>query len=276
MEYKLIDYRLFEPHLSFFKSSKNDKAKFQKLLCNNYKNCNAFKCGKCVVWSGFSGRKCPYGKKIYEYGFTQRARGYSKWISDRREQIKDIEQLSNQSGMCVIGDYIYFPYPFWSLANSIPLLNEERSRFLSDAIVFLSKDRFDIDFIEKLINARPHAMMGGEITDYQKKHVPLIVAHLRERMPDLFSNWVNKYSETYKRFEVIEYIGRVAKLNTLAKNCKLDDNSIWDGKKIIISEYNSSFLPFKGLAYMEIIPNDNEKFKITNNNQVDDNTIFVD
>ena len=51
---------------------------------------------------------------------------------------------------------------------------------------------------------------------------------------------------------------------------------VWNGEKVIIDRYKSSFNPYKGKCYMEIIPADKEKFEITDNNQVYDKTIFID
>ena len=56
----------------------------------------------------------------------------------------------------------------------------------------LLKRNFTSEFIVELINYRPRAMMGGEITSYQREEVPKFCSQLKRYMPDM-SEKVKKY-----------------------------------------------------------------------------------
>lgn len=274
---KLIDYRLYNPKNSLF-GSKKDKAKFRTLYCTASDVCRAYKNNTCTMWK-MGGSKCPYASMNVEEGFTQRARKFHSWVSERKERVKDIKQLKAAGKIELINEYIYFPYAHWYLDKSVPV--ENKGGYFSNGPQFFLLDVFTIDLFQKIVNARPHAMMGGEITSYQKEVVPKIVMHTEEQLPDFFNQWKDKYKDTYERFKVKDYVGRLALVKTLKKGTKIQHkygNIIWDGKYAVIDNFDLSFSPIKEYsnASLKLTLEDNASIKITSNDQVSGITKFVD
>jgi hypothetical protein len=284
MDYKLIDYRLYNPKTSPFRTSKNDKAVFTAVHCSNSENCDAFKNGSCVMWAGLYGHKCPYGRKKNQEGYSQRAYKFSEWISAKKQSVEGIKQLDAcPQKMCSIGEYVYFPYPHWTLDKSVPMVEEDRANMISDGVArqFINQVLFTIDLIEHIINARPQALFGGEITSYQKEVVPKIVQHLREVFPERFKKWSKKYPETAEKFNLDDYVGRMAYVRTLKPGCvvvKKDCSMKWDGEYLITEEFTSVFLPIErpDYVYLKMKPGEQTTIKITSNDQVYSETEFKD
>lgn len=279
-EGKLIDYRIYDPSRpTLFKSSKNDRAECRLLYCTGHEKCDAYKEGCCVMWK-FNGQRCPYGTKTYESGYTRRAGKFYDWIKERRKRVEGIEQLDDQKVVCKIGEYIYLPYPHWTLASNVQLSENERGGFFSEGTQFIQQERFTTEFFESIVTAHPQAMMGGEIRSYQKEVVPRMVLHMEEVFPKFFDTWAERYPKTAERFAVRNYVGRKAVITTLKVGATIPDRKgemMWDGTHIIIDDYDDAFLPIKcERAKVVAVPKQNATIEITSNDQVDKDTKFVD
>lgn len=277
-DYKIIDYRIYDPQNALF-GNKKDKSELRIVKCNNSDKCDAFKKGKCVMFSMFR-EKCPYGKRTLEEGFTIRARKYGRWMREKRELVKDVKQLKNQEKICSIGDYIYFPYPHWTLDKSVDC--EKRSSLFSSGQNFIHKNSFTIDLFEQIINAKPKALMGGVIKSFQEETVPKIVAHCEEEIPEFYNSWVNKHPESADRFAIKDYVGRKALMVTLKKNISIDFGerkglAYWDGEYLTFKKYEISFFPVKSdETLIKVKPKKDATVKVTNNNHVYSETVFID
>jgi len=272
---KLIDYRLFNPLQSLFKQGKNEKALLQTVYCSNSENCEAYKEGRCVVFAGLFNTKCPYGRLAKEEGYTRRARQFYEWISEKEKKVKDVKQLEVQPlKMCMVGEYVYFPYPHWDLDKKFEEMDTGK---------FLKNDVFTVEFIQTVITARPRSLMGGEIKSFQNEVVPLIVQHLEEVFPTLFKEWALQNPEFAKIYEKKSYVGRKAYVKTLPVGCRIPHRNgemVWDGEKLTISDYAKTLLPISSSqienAKLIITPTDNAAIEITSDDQVCDTTRFKD
>lgn len=127
--------------------------------------------------------------------------------------------------------------------------------------------------------------MGGTITDYQKKTVPLFLAHLKEILPEKYTEFVSKYKEYDKE---VDYVGRKALLTTIKPSTvyytsrdypKFNEQWCWDGEYLSYEKgYVSSFSVTDDYEVEKIIikPSDKSIIKVTNNDQVSDKTVFID
>lgn len=270
VEYKLINAYVFNP------AFKNVKARCELLYCNNSDNCEHYKKGKCVNTSRvFSSIRCPHSKTTVEEGYTQRAMKFYSWQNERKEKYKDVlNVISFESEKLVdCGDYVYLPYSHMSnYVNSLPFIERE---------YFCKKEEFTLENILEIINLKPRALMGGVITKYRDEVIKFL-HHLKEEMPDKFGELQEDNEELVSKYlgKEINYVGRTAFIRTLkvGAEIKQQGNSfIWDGTKLTCENYKSSFLPFKiREGYLEIEPTESSTFKITDNNQVDENTKFKD
>lgn len=280
-DYKLIDYRLFDPRRpSLFKTKANERAEFRRLFCCGSDRCQLFAIGSCTMWRLF-GPPCPYGKFQFESGPTKRSVKISEWVGTRKEMVKGMSQLDSAgTKMYEIGDYIFFPYPHWTLADNVSLEKNERATLIGGGIEYIPRERFTIDFFQKIVVGRPRALFGGEITSYQRDVIPSIVLHLSESFPEIFVEWEAKYPDTASRFAVKNYIGRSAIITTLPVGTVIphkDGEMVWNGEVLIVSNYESVFLPVDAeTAQLTITPKPGANIKITRNEQVGPDTKFID
>ena len=278
-QYKIVHFSLFRPHNALFKSARNDRAEATTISCNNSSDCELFSRGQCA-FIGFGANRCPYGQYHKETGFTKRAGKYSSWIREQEEKHQGIQCLSCPTKvMTVVGDYVYLPYAHMTMNEDVPF--SQHSHFLTSGNCFIERVHFTVDNIINLVEFRPHAMMGGEIKSYQKEEVPKFLQHLKEQMPKLFNAVTQKSDHAMKLLGEFSNIGRKAILETLTPNMgQFKDIHgglwTWDGKALRSTNSKTSFMLVNKIKELILIPEDNQKVTITDEQQVNNNTVFLD
>ena len=270
---ELIDYRLYDPSGFNLFGKKSDKAVFTTVHCSNSKNCELYKRGKCALWHGVFHVGCEYGNLYKETGYTTRAKKSYQWINTRRERVKGISQLASPKKIATVGNKVFLPYQFWKIAVFGHYSDKQKSHY------WIDKSDFNIEFVLKLIKSVPRDLWDNSIiTKYQKEVVPRFISHLKELLPDTYDECY-KASESFReKADSITFIGRTAKVITLVKGSviKVASNYYkWDGEKLISERDECHLIEFKGYKTI-IIPNDKSVIKITNDNQADEGTEFID
>lgn len=274
-DYIPINLTYYDPRHSLFKAGKSDRERVTLYTCNNTENCDAFKRGKCVMLNGLISHFCPYGKTHTETGYTKAARKCGILIEKRKAQYEDIKYSKDRLGfLCNIGDYVYLPLPHLrNYCNSI----REVDFFICYDNDIIRKEDFTPEFIVELIEYRPRALIGGEITSYQREEVPKFCAQLKRYMPELFEAVEKIYPEINDRIQYIDYRGKKAKVKTLLPGkVRLSTEVVeWDGKTLRASGRQISFWELHD-EEVTIIPNDDTYVKIVSNSTVTDETEFKD
>lgn len=268
-ENKVVHFNLFKPENALFKQKANAQAEIQIITCSNSENCQLVKRGECACRAGLYGSICPYGKRSRETGYSRRSQKYSSWCANKKEIYKGVPFLNAPKSLGVVGDYVFIPYAHVRMIKNFPWEDEG----------FIKKENFTPENVIRLIGARPQAMFGGEITSYQKKVPPLMLKHLSEQMPELFNDLISKDVFCKKRYEEFSNIGREAILETLTPNVgTLKDIHggvwVWDGFQLHSENSRMSF----GLcefSKITITPVGGQKAKITDEGQVNKDTIFI-
>lgn len=279
MEYKTISVNISDPANSLFKDFRNNVAECRIVSCKNSDNCPLYKRGQCVM-SGIFIDKCPYGLSRVEYGFTRKAKKYNEWISEKRKQFEEVPYLKSPSKvMCEIGDYIYLPYPHMNMNEKAPFLHH--SYVFSSGSPFMKKENFTIDVILSIIYFRPMSMMGGEIDSYQKEVIPKFIEHLSEIFPELYEKLAQKDVRSQIVVKNKTYIGRKAVLQSLNPNVGtfIDIHKrtwTWDGEWLHSKDIVSAFGLSSKNSETKVKPFGNVDVKITDDKQVNSNTIFLD
>jgi hypothetical protein len=254
------------------------------VYCDRHSECSYYNSGSCLnVRAPFSNR-CKYGRVSNITGYTSRAAKYyefkSKWKG--HEKYGKLSYPPRKLGL--IGNEVVFPYPYARIKESDGKLFIESPGFGSD-IAYVDYDKFTTDFIIKLCDFRPYAMMGGVITAYQKEVVPLFLAHLKEVLPEKYAALLKFNSDIVKE---INYVGRKALLKTTNPSCvsyesrpypQFDESWEWDGEILTRkSGYVHDFSITKDyeVVQIKIRPSDKSIIKITSNEQVNENTVFLD
>ncbi len=260
-----------------FKQKASAKSKVTIVYCKNTENCDAYKKDFCINF-------CPYSKTIKEAGFTAKSLSNRKWISKYKEMFKDVKQKSEPKKMIRIGDYIYFDYSFWNFnVDKDSVLYKYSKGIFNDSKVFIEKEDFTVDFIKEILESYPKSLMGGNITEYNKKVAPMILLHLKEEFNDLYCELLDKYP-IFTKF-VTTNIGRVALIKTIKKDVVFNYqnfDAVYKGDNILrILNYPSNLIFLNDVKVSnqkieyDLIVGDNDTIVIKSENQCDENTIFL-
>lgn len=271
----LVHAHIFKPHKAIFKDVKRDKAECHVIDCEKPGVCGLFARGECSLVHAIGWHECPYGTYHKNTGYTTRAKNYYNWLNKKEKEYKDIGYLEGHTDMMTeIGDYIFLPYTHITMNEYIPFL--AHGGFMRTGNCFLPKEAFTVDNIINICNFRPRALMGGEITNYQKKEVPKFLIHLSECMPQLFKELCTKYERAKEVFQNRSYIGRKALLSTVVPNIGTfggEETWMWDGEYLTSTngKKNTLWFKIKGTE-VRIKPVSNAVVEITDNKQVNSKT----
>lgn len=255
------------------------------LRCDRYNKCSYYKNKTCLKVRSFLGIRCKYGERQSIKGYTSRAKKYyefkSKW--DSHEKKSELKYPETKLG--VVDDYVVIPYPYIAIEEKDDGEVIVSLEHLSTRSNWISLKNFTPSLINEICSHKPRAMMGGEIKDFQKKYVPLFLAHLKETLPDKYAEFVKQFP---KYDTEIDYVGRTAYLKTINPSVvcyqserypNLNEEWYWNGEILTFENgYASSVNITKGYDILEfkIKPSDKSQIVISDNKQVNENTIFVD
>jgi hypothetical protein len=294
---KPVHFNCFPPHNAIFKSSRKDKAEVQIVLCGRPDDCELLKRGECAWRASFDWHACPYGMYRKYEGFTPKARAYNTWINEQKKKYEGVPYIKEHTYvLAFVGDYVFLPYAHMDMAD-VGFI-QKNTGFLGKGCAFLKKELFTPETILKLINFRPQAMMGGEISSYQQESIPKFVKHLQEKCPELLkeaerleikkalnlgkTNEENHFfkSRIRKILEEYTYKGRKAILQTLTPNIgKFVDiykgEWLWDGEYLTSLNSHASFMLVDKFDEIKIKPKPRITVTITEDSQVNDKTEFL-
>ena len=274
-EYKTINVHLFRP------AFKNVKQRCEVLSCNACDSCDMYKQGKCVVKEYlFNDIRCPHGKIYKEEGYTNRARSYYSWFDKKKKKYGDlVDALKfDDNKICVVGgDYVYLP-----MSHLCTYVNKVEGVINNH---FIRLEDFVADKIKEIVDFIPLTLMErASITDYNNKEISKFLQQLKEVMPELYEEFFSKYPK-YKeklQYKINNYIGRTAYINTMTEGSVLNDCGdkwIIEGEWLVCKKIKSSSIPFtvyNDTTEVRVKITDKMTYKITDNSQVDENTLFVD
>ena len=256
------------------------------IYCDKYDKCSYYSQGKCLRVRNIRNNYCMFGECVSKKGFTHRSKKYADFKS-KYENSKVYNSLRsvnlNDGALGVIDEFVTLSYPHLYITSELALDDPWKNN--SYRSFFIPKNLFTVEFIYKICTFRPNALYGGEIDEFRKEVVPLFLAHLKEVMPILYDEFINKY----KKFDKpINYIGRKAILKTTnpfmiedksEKYPDLKSKWYWDGQYLIYKEgYSgvSSVINSFEVDELKLRPADNAFVIIVDNRQVNKNTIFID
>lgn len=269
----LVHAHVYDPMRGglFHKPKKTEPAEFHTVDCSIPDTCPLRAQGKCVARQ-FMGGGCPFGRAQVTRGPTHRAKGFYPWMNSRREQAAAVGSLDAPPLRVVqIHNQVWLPYPHMTAARS------GEARLMDRRSCWVPVEEFTPSFIAKLCEARPRAIFGGEIVDWQRESVPLFVAHLSESFPDLLREAAALSPRIRAIMATLTKVGRKALLRTLRPNVGTFEGWTWDGTHMITRE-RSAFPPFTkfGAQEVRILPSEGAEVKITDDAQVTPETVFLD
>ncbi|MGE7461126.1 hypothetical protein ACQKKO_03500 [Alkalihalobacillus sp. NPDC127517] len=227
---------------------------------------------------------CSQGTTRTVKGYTSRAQKYHlfKKSWQEHEQYNKLKLAKNKLG--IIGDKVLLPYPHLRVVKEGHRSYSFKDPYLfSDSSNEIDIDDFTVDFIHRVCKHRPQAMMGGTIPSYQKEAVPLFLAHLKETLPEKYKEFISEYAEYDKE---IDHIGRTAVLKTVKPSVVIhkrdsgDEKWEWNGELLtLISGVSKVFVSIvRNFDYKNVVikPSDDAVITISSNDQVGEDTVFID
>lgn len=278
-DFKIVSVGIYNPKNSVFKSNRNDKATCEIIKCSSSENCSLLKKGQCTMSDSLGWVRCPYSRITKEEGFTPKAIKFHSWINERVEKYSGIPRLKSHSKVIAeVGNYIFLPYNHMDMCDNVPFIKTGMA--LSKGQPFILKNEFTVDVINTLLSFNPKALFGGIIESYQKEVVPRFIEHLRDYYPDLFRETLLVNSRL-KDYVKADYIGRKAVLQTLNANVgsyqDIHGKSwLWDGEWLTCKESVSIFGLSNKNSETKVKPEGKVEVKITDNNQVNSESIILD
>lgn len=271
----------------FFTPTLQDKGKCTIYYCEKADTCELLKRGQCINNSVFSCR-CPYGSVNTEYGFNKKSKQCHPWIEQMKKEYGQYNRIkgSPPDKLAVVGEFVYIPYAHMTMNTALPI--EQHSSLFLSGTSFIRIEQFTIETIKSIVDFRPYALMGGEITQYQLETIPKFLVHLMEEFYFLYKEFITKYPEYITKYKLVDrsYIGRTALLKTTNPyNISIGkDKFSWNGTCLTSIEYNTLWIDVKNSngskaikeISVNIVPADDAVIEIENNGQVNDNTVFVD
>jgi len=268
--FRIIHFHIHRPDRSLFKTSKRTKAQSLIIKCEASRECSLFNRGQCALLSPiFAFQKpCPYGVRLAKSGYTVMSKKYHKWIHVQEKKYSGIPSLKYSEKMGRVKDYIYLPYSYMEgidlgwIGSMIPAEN------------------FTADTIVRLFRFKPKDMwFNKEILSYQKETVPQFLKHLREEFPEIFKQSAEKDNDIFILAQKHSSVGRIALLSTTTPGAEPFKDATgrkwaWDGNNLIANGKAAAF-PTVGEAKTILTPYPLAEIKITDDSQVNDNTVFV-
>lgn len=264
----------------FGKAKKSDRVELRTISCE-LESCPLRDKGQCAAVRLFG--NCPHGRYRVESGPTLRSKNAFTWLKSKKEETAALGWLeSPPDKMEFIGDFVFLPYAHVTMCKAVPFV--AHSAFIVSGVDFLPREYWTLKTVLTLIDFRPQAMMGGEITDYQAKVVPLFKEHLRECDPAMWAEVV----KARPQYDVApNYVGRKALVRTLkpgitipARDGRYPVEWSWDGAVLHTTSkhaYNDTWGGLKGGGYdIAVTPDDKTIVVVADNSWVIAGTMFAD
>lgn len=271
---KLVSWSYYSGRGVF--SGKNEKEQVTKVYVLNEEGEKLLAGGNVVCLNSYKGYYDPYFKVEKIKGFTIRAKNYGKLNNEMKKKYPELERkLTNVSSLIMdYVDYVYISLPH--LDNYVNPLTTDKEIFLNENFIY--KEKFTPEFVRTLVEFRPIALMGGEITSYRKKEVPKFLSELKLTFPELYKEVLAISDVANSLVDDITYVGKDAYLYTLNSGdvevkINILDKQVfyWDGNTLT----NEVEISFGNVLSQTITPNKDMIVKIVSDSTVNDTTKLV-
>lgn len=256
------------------------------ISCDKHNECSYFKNSQCLAVRSFMSTGCKFSNVNTVRGYTSRAKKYSQFKREWQEHEKYNKLTNPPTKIGLIDNHVVFPYPYVRINKDDDGKWKVKDPSFSNSKAYIPYEDFTTGLIKAICMYRPQAIFGGTIGSYQKETVPLFLAHLKEVLPEKYIEFIKEFPE-YADKEV-NYVGRKALLKTIKPSTinyysrnypELGNEWYWDGELLTYKKgYVSSVSVINDyeVAEFKLKPSDKTTVKITSNEQVTEDTVFVD
>lgn len=260
--------------------TRDSRLRAEYIYCDMAEQCSAYREGKCFCVTTLFGARCGVGVVTSIDGGTKRAKAFTKVSAEARQNPR-YGELSYPSNTYVtkIGNtaFLTIPYTWLEITPGGDLIVGDPH--LSTNKLTVGADRLTPKNIMAICKARPRAIIGGEIRDYQEKIVPHFLRQFKALFPKRFQRFVEEYPDY--EVPVCSWLGRRAKLATCNRSAEYIEpvsksKYRFEGDWLVCDDNKSAFAPF-GATGGEIRVKINDKMvvEITDDDQVTEDTVFI-
>ncbi len=268
---------------------KKTKNRAEIVMCDRCDKCSFYKKGQCLNVTAPFASGCKLGKVNRVEGYTQRARSRytfdSKYKSDecygklkhpsdwRVGLLDDVVVFNLTYAIC---DKKYYDGSKWKEREEYRV--RECGLFGTGTYSYIPLSELTTEVLKEILAYTPRTLIGyDEIKDYRKKIVPNVLFELNKLLPDVYEKLISEYPQFKETAP--NFVGKRALIKSLADGIVMKDDKgsfVKDGNYLYCDCWESCFLPFKSRkAALKIEITDDMTYTITDNSQVDENTIFV-
>lgn len=263
---------------------KESPLKADEIYCDRSDKCSFYADGKCLRCRALFSPGCKFGKNCVTKGYTSRAAKYydfkKKYTGD--EQYAKLNYPSELAA--VIGDYLYLNLKYTLVrkrTDKDDSWKKDINGYLISEVGFCSGGAWiplseaTSELLYAIFSYKPHAMMGGIITDYQAKVVPDVLMSLKKCAPQICGKFISEYPQ----YDLApNYVGKYAYIKTMVDGSVLTDChgnkfTLKDGK-LIGESIKRGFTPFDGTVDCVVDVAESKTYKVDNNSQCNENTKF--
>lgn len=251
--------------------SRNARLREEIIYCDKADKCSMYREGKCLNITSPFASYCPFGSVTRVDGGTKRSKTFQR-VGDQARRDECYCKLKRAYGtrFAVVDDVVVIGGMSAHLGFSSAFTIKDPG-FCGGNYIAIPKSEFTVDIIKRIYSFRPQALMGGVLKQYIAEQLPFFFQQMKRLWPEKYAEFAA--AEPSVRELVPNYIGKWAKLSTI------NHDSIIDGYRFdgdyIVGEFKSAFLPFRARsAHIRIPITDDLMVKITDNNQVTEDTIF--
>lgn len=265
-----------------------NKNRAEIVRCDRTDKCSFYKKGCCLNVTSFLRKGCAYGSVSVVNGYTSRAKkGIDFNYRYRTDELYGALKHPLDWRVALIDDIVVLNLTFaicskerWnSWEHKWEEIDDYAVRecgFSTGTYSYIPLEELTVDVLNRIIKYKPTAIMGGEITDYQKTIVPNLLFEISKALPDLYEKLTAEHPEV--KDIVPNFVGKFAYIHSLPDETVLNTNNgkfVKRGEYVFCEKYKSAFLPFNAnTSEVSIKITKDMLVKIENNNQVDENTIF--
>lgn len=283
----VIDVKLYGGKGIF--GGKETPLEAQIISCEKHDVCSLFKNGQCRALRGSKGR-CEHGKGSVVRGYTSRASKYSEFKSiwNNHEKYNALKEtfsyfdiidgvLSIHTDMILSKKQDHQLSSWEKYADGYSFTtcwkNDRENTYKNGFKI--NVDELTINHLHVIYNLKPRALFDdGEIPSYKKEFLRDFTVFLKENLPKIYAEYDEKHG-----FPKVSYIGKKALLSTINHGEIFvgKHKATWDGTNIIVKDDKPIWAMFKDVDEVTTIVKPSKDFTIdiTNNNQVNDKTVFV-
>lgn len=261
--------------------SRDSRLRAEYIYCDHADVCSVYKEGKCFRKTTLFGVRCEFGRIACVDGGTKKTKMYGRVYSEAKDSER-YHKLSypNNTYIAKIGDGAFLAPPHVRIERG-----PESGLFCHNPgfgcnRLFVPIDELTPDNINRICTYHPRAMLGGEIESYQTETIPIFLHQLSKLFPEQYNAFIAVFPDY--ELKAPDYRGKYAKLSTCNRELTYRDahgNSFrFDGDELVCDKYRiGGFMPFSssGYAQMRIPVTDDMQVKITDSNQVTDQTVLM-